>query len=319
MLASTAAGAGVTLAVMGPAPRPQPALTTASIPATRSTPSTYEPASLVTTPMPPIEKPRSIALTPAQVRSWRYQLQNIEPAQIARSAADLVVVDYASSQGPFSSAQVDEMQRKPDGSRRLVLAYLSVGEAESYRYYWSRDWQARPPVWLGAENPNWRGNYAVQFWDPTWQAIVFDFADRIVRAGFDGVYLDRVDAFETVGRSSAMVDFVARISARVKAARPGFMVVSQNGDALIPDRRFRDAIDAFAREDLFYGEGKDGQRNKPEAIRESLRRLKMLAADSKPVLVVEYPRDEAQSEAIAREIAAQGFIGLTARRELDQP
>ena len=32
------------------------------------------------------------------------------------------------------------MQRKPDGSRRLVFGYLSVGEAEDYRWYWPRAW-----------------------------------------------------------------------------------------------------------------------------------------------------------------------------------
>ena len=89
--------------------------------------------------------------------------------------------------------------------------------------------------------------------------------------------------------SDAMVELVRRIAARVKARQPGFLVISQNGDALLPDEKFRDAIDAFAREDLFLGEDEDGEPNDPASIKESIARLKLFAAGQKPVLVVEYP------------------------------
>jgi hypothetical protein len=45
----------------------------------------------------------------------------------------------------------------------------------------------------------------------------------------------------------------------------------------------------------------------------------MLAAEGKPVFVVEYPRNEDQAQTAWREIAEQDFIGLMARRELDRP
>ena len=96
------------------------------------------------------------------------------------------------------------------------------------------------------------------------------------------------------------------------------MVVAQNGDALIPNARFRKAIDAFAREDLFYGDDSDGKRNSAGAIRESIRRLKMLTAEGKPVLVVEYPRNDEQAKTARREISENHFIGLIARRTLNQ-
>ncbi len=46
------------------------------------------------------------------------------------------------------------------------------------------------------ENPNWPGNYKVRYWDPEWQAIIFEYEDKILNAGFDGVYLNIIDAFE---------------------------------------------------------------------------------------------------------------------------
>ena len=255
------------------------------------------------------------ALALPAVKSWHYQLQGVDPGAIAHSSADMAVIDHSGEHGPFTKADVRRMQRKPDGSRRLVLAYMSIGEAESYRWYWPR----RSSAWLGDENPQWPGNYGVRFWHPDWQAIVLEYTDKIVAAGFDGVYLDKVDEFEEMGHRDEMVTLVDRISQRAKAQQPRFLVVSQNGDALIPDPRFRRAIDGFAREDLLYGEETDGERNSADSIDESIRRLQMLAAEDKPVFVVEYPRDEEQAQTARREIAEQHFIGLMARRELDRP
>ena len=157
----------------------------------------------------------------------------------------------------------------------------------------------------------------MKFWDPAWQEIIFAYTDRILAAGFDGVYLDKVDEFEEMGHRGDMVEFVSRIAARAKSQRPDFLVISQNGDDLLPDARFRGAIDGFAREDLFYGEASDGKRNSASSIRESVKRLKMLSAEGKPVFVVEYPRNDKQAQTARREISEQGFIGLMARRALN--
>jgi cysteinyl-tRNA synthetase, unknown class len=251
------------------------------------------------------------------VKSWGYQLQEIKPAAIARTSYDLVVIDYASDEGPFSKTQIDQMKRKPDGSRRLVISYMSIGEAENYRPYWNKAWKSQPPTWLGKENLEWRGNYGVRFWEDEWQAIIFDYADKIVAAGFDGVYLDKVDEFEEMGHKNDMVEFVRRIAARVKAKHPDFLVISQNGDELITNKSFRDVVDAFAREDLFLGEDDDAKPNKPASIKESIARLKLLAAEQKPVLVVEYPGTAQQADQVRRDIAALGFIALTTGRDLD--
>ncbi len=259
---------------------------------------------------PPSASPMGKA---AEVKNWHYQLQGVSPAAIARSSSDLVVIDYSNGTTPFTKAQVEQMQRKPDGSRRIVLSYMSIGEAENYRWYWPQ----RNPAWLGPENPKWKGNYGVRFWHDDWQKIVFEYTDKIVAAGFDGVYLDKVDEYEEMGRKDDMVEFVSRIAARAKAERPAFLIVSQNGDQLIPDPKFRKAIDAFAREDLLYGESSDGVRNTTASIRESVGRLKLLAAEGKPVFVVEYPRNEEQARTATREISEHGFVGLMARRALD--
>ena len=100
----------------------------------------------------------------------------------------------------LTPADIRSLKRKKNGGKRLVLCYMSIGEAEDYRYYWKQIWNTSPPSWLSEENPGWRGNYKVRYWEPEWQAIIFGdrdaYLDRIIRAGFDGVYLDLIEAFE---------------------------------------------------------------------------------------------------------------------------
>jgi len=100
----------------------------------------------------------------------------------------------------FTPTELASLKTKADGGTRLVIAYMSIGEAEDYRYYWNTAWATSPPSWLAGENPDWPGNYKVRYWDPAWQAIFFgnnsSYLKKILDAGFDGVYLDIIDAFE---------------------------------------------------------------------------------------------------------------------------
>lgn len=121
-------------------------------------------------------------------------------AALAPTAYDLFIVDAFVDDDMLTAAQVAALQSKPEGGRRLVLAYLSIGEAEVYRDYFDPEWIVDPPAWLGAENPQWRGNFKVHYWEEDWRTILFGgpeaYLDRILAAGFDGVYLDIIDAFE---------------------------------------------------------------------------------------------------------------------------
>ena len=83
----------------------------------------------------------------AQVRHWGCQYQNIELTNIASSLLDLIVIDpnLDGLTGRVADrSEVQAIQRKPDGQRRLVVAYLSVGAAEEYRPYWDPNWQVDP-------------------------------------------------------------------------------------------------------------------------------------------------------------------------------
>ena len=113
---------------------------------------------------------------------------------------DLLIIDLFFDGEPYTTLELDELRNKQNGGTRMVVAYMSIGEAEDYRFYWQTEWDTHPPTWLKEENPNWEGNYKVEYWDPLWQQVIFgndsSYLKKILDAGFDGTYLDIIDAFE---------------------------------------------------------------------------------------------------------------------------
>jgi len=274
--------------------------------------------------------PARVAPQLSEVKSWAFQLQNVDPVEIKLSPYDLVVVDYGFDRRnatAFPREVVNLMRTRPDGRQRLVLAYFSIGEAEDYRYYWQDSWLKNRPEWLEPENPDWPGNYLVQYWHPEWQALLFGspnaYLDRIIDAGFDGVYLDGADKFEQwkVRRPTAaadMVSLVGALASYARAQRKDFLVIPQNGDDLLANSSFAGVIDGFAREDLLYSERDPDERNTQRSIADSIRRFRPLVNAGKPVFVVEYTTSADLAAAMLREIKELGFIGYVAGRDLNR-
>jgi cysteinyl-tRNA synthetase, unknown class len=276
------------------------------------------------------------------VRSWGYQLAGMSIEEAARSPYDLLVVDATAglaSGKPFTAAQVEQLKRKPDGSRRLVVSYLSVGEAEDYRpdYFTPEYMTEDAPDWLLHENKDWKGNRLIAFCQEGWQLTilgdengrnVYNSIDpsplyRLIELGFDGIYLDRVDVYEEVAKQcdraeDRMADFVARLAAHARLKNPTFLVIQQNAEGLLAHRKVVDAIDAVGKEDLFFGIGHTQKKNSDGAIRSSLRQLLAVKAAGKPVFVIDYLTDRGRREEARRLIEEQGFIPYIGPRNLGE-
>jgi cysteinyl-tRNA synthetase len=269
-------------------------------------------------------------------KSWGYQLQKVEPDEIAACPYDMVVIDYSrdgSQELAFTRQDLARMKKKPDGSRRIVLSYLSIGEAETYRYYWRWYWGwffgLLAPNWRGGQNREWRGNFAVRYWMEDWQNIIFkghdSYLDRIMKAGFDGAYLDKVDEYEekSIARANAnaradMIAFVRALAAHARSREPAFLIVPQNGEDLLADPSYRATIDGAGKEDLLFGETRTGRANSPEDIKSKVALLKLLRKDGKPVFAVEYLDAPAQIERARAELLGYGFVPYFADRALDK-
>jgi len=119
---------------------------------------------------------------------------------ISETNYDVIIIDCFFDEVLLTASDVLQLQVKKNGGSRLVISYMSIGEAEDYRYYWQSEWNSTKPIWIEAENPDWEGNYKVRYWETDWQNIIYGnsnaYLDKILNSGFDGVYLDIIDAFE---------------------------------------------------------------------------------------------------------------------------
>jgi cysteinyl-tRNA synthetase len=264
-----------------------------------------------------------------KAKSWYYYLSDIDVERLARSDADVLVIDFAKAGGtvPFTREEIARLKKKPNGETRLVISYISIGEAESYRFYWRSDWTGdEMPGWHVAENCAWPRNHMVRFWHDGWKDIIYrgkrSYVARIVEAGFDGVYLDRIDVWgELLGeRPTAQADmkaFVAELARTGRTLKPGFIVIAQNAEDLLQDRAYRNVIDGLGKEDLLHGHSGTGKRNSSRSISENLGYIRKLQWDYKPVLAVEYLTTHEAIEQTRKELLQYGMVPTFAHRQLD--
>ncbi len=130
----------------------------------------------------------------------RYRTKSAYLAALQRNDSDVLIIDAYFGGEMLTKDDVDRIKQRGDGSRRLVFAYLSIGEAASYRDYWQPTWAKQPPEWLAEPNPDWPDSYRVRYWMRSWQDILYgqpdSQLDRIMAAGFSGAMLDTIDAYQ---------------------------------------------------------------------------------------------------------------------------
>ncbi len=271
--------------------------------------------------------------TPAQdeplpeINDFLYQLQDADLYEISRTKYDLAIIDYSTDGTEAGAYTVDDIAflQQGMGDPTIVLAYLSIGEAEDYRWYWEADWEINPPDWLDAENPAWEGNYKVRYWDEDWQAIVFAYLDTILEAGFDGVYLDIVDAYEFYeeqGRESSgqeMVDFVWAIADYTHETDRDFFIIPQNGAQLALDYpAYLNAVDGIGQEDMYYGYEDDGEPTPDDVITELESVLDAFVEADKWVLLTAYTTDPDQIADHYTRARERDYIPFATVRALDE-
>lgn len=231
----------------------------------------------------------------ASAETWMYQIQDLDQDNAVEildaTHYPLLVIEpgHNFSEYPYdTSAIVNTLRTDSVDQPRILLAYIDIGQAEDYRDYWKADWVAptatqrgQPDFLVTIDPDGWSGNYPVAFWDDAWKGIWLGeqgIIAELARLGFDGVYLDWVEAYdddsvrriaeaEGIDGELEMIQFIEEIGAAGRAVRDDFLVVPQNAPYLI-DRapaRYVSAIDALAVEDTwFHGDG-DAPWNDPRA------------------------------------------------------
>ena len=278
---------------------------------------TSVPADTPTTP------PVVVNLAGRAVHDFHYQLQDPDLQRLADSDYDLLVIDYSrdgSAEQAFTREEITALQNSGDG--KLVLAYLSIGEAEDYRKYWQSAWDDQPPAWLLQENPNWPGNYLVAYWNTDWQQIIYAYLDRILAAGYDGVYLDTIESYQSLPRFAdadrRMADWVINLAAYAHRQSPDFLIVPQNAAGLaVQYEDYRAVIDALGQEDLFYGYPDENRLSSSEFLDEVLPNVEKLTAQGIPVLAIAYTNRADQIEDNTQRCREHGLLCFATTRALD--
>jgi len=270
-----------------------------------------------------------------------YQLQNAEPAEILKSGFSWVIMDYSKTgeeSGAYSLAEIYSLV----DSLVTPLAYISIGEAEDYRFYWHPAWVSKPgsnnftdkaPPWLGHTNPDWPGNYKVRYWDVDWRDhYLKPYLDKIISQGFKGAYLDIIDAFEywsdagnyggkngeaalandpigdeakAAQRMMNLVKWIASYCRDKSDFGEQFLLFPQNGERILDydaDHSYMKSISGIGREDIWYNETLE---NSQQDVNETIGYLRQFIKSGKTVIAVDYVDD------------GSGLSGANQKRILD--
>lgn len=137
---------------------------------------------------------------------------------LARTNYDVILVDAFYNVEPLMRDEVALLRRKPNGGCRLVIACIftnfsnirhfeyykdiNIGAAESFRYYWQKDWKLHSPRFLKKEYGGYQDEMWVKYWCQEWKDIILysprSYCNIIMEAGFDGIYLDNVEAYYSI-------------------------------------------------------------------------------------------------------------------------
>ncbi|MEU6252690.1 endo alpha-1,4 polygalactosaminidase [Streptomyces sp. NPDC047043] len=266
--------------------------------------------------------------SPDEITNAVVQLQGYKDGkldELARGRYQLAVIDLArdASASYFSADEISRLKQ----SGKKVLAYFEIGSLEWFRPDYPSFRKKNPDLIIG-EWSDWPGEYFVKYWDRRWwEEAIKPRVDRAIAAGFDGVFLDTVVAYDEIdlhrlpGESrddlgAKMVGLIRRISEYAKATKPGFWVFPLNAPELQRHPGYRDAIDGIGVEGLFF-QATDVPCNE-DFCAPKLKATRALRRAGKIVFAVDYA-DRPQNIATAcRNYRKEHFAGYVTVRDLDQ-
>ncbi len=300
----------------------------------------------------------------SKVKLWGYQIQHLTASgavsELVSSKYDMLVLEPTRTDKHTSSFDTKAMVAKlhasqgKSGSPKIVVAYIDIGEAENWRYYW-KSWWTEPteddggdPDFLITTDPDgWRGNYPVAYWDKRWKNIIIYNSDSMLQKaiddGFDGIYMDWVEGYankkvkaaaKDAGKDPAveMIHFIAEIRAYARKQNPGFLVIAQNAPGLVDGHpEYLKEIDALAQEQVYFDGDADTNWSHPDSCDQVvpnsgstysrsyyLKKLMVYQSAGLPVFNCEYACDADNVDEAYTESAKHGFVTYVTRRPLSK-
>ena len=208
-----------------------------------------------------------------KVEFWAYQIQKLNDnnsvTKIVNSNYDMVVLEPTRSDKETPNFKTKKMVKRVKNSDKIALAYIDIGEAEEWRWYFEDDWEVGDPDFIITEDPDgWSENYPVAYWRDEWKDIMIYGDDsalqQVLDDGFDGIYMDWIEAYsdpdvkaaakaDGVNAKKEMVDFIKEIKKYARKQDKNFYIVAQNAAEICNgQKRYFKIIDAIAQENVSY-------------------------------------------------------------------
>lgn len=240
-----------------------------------------------------------------------YYLQNITPEKIEWHNWTILVLE------PEETTSQALMTAKARSG--LVLAYINAGYAEEWRNYW----ETLKDTGIVHGKTMYEGEYYVEYWSPAWRETILDMALEYLSHGYQGVYLDNIDAADQITMKqpgwadgldpyAEMIRLVSWVSQNVKLFYPDAYVFVNIGSAtqLLYNQTFLHSIDGVLREELWTKwTGVNETAPVPvEEVNDTLRALIYAKQQGLVVIVADPVKDRREAETFCAKAHHYGFI-----------
>jgi len=282
--------------------------------------------------LPLAQEKQEIALK--DVKDFCAQFDAVDLRTLGETKYDLVVIDHSRDHpngATYVPADYDGL-RKSKGGPKLVFAHLSIGVAQSSRYYWKKEWNTAPPAWLGTKDPDRTVSFHVKYWEAAYQALILGdkeaYLDRLIAAGFDGVALDAVGAYRhwqgqgVQDAQAKMIAWIDAIGTYVRRQRATFQVLAIGGQELLSDGRYFAAINAICCRSVYLSKG---AKRPEEEFKKTEALLDHALKEGKKTFVLEYTEAQADADFVFTRAKEKGYIpycgpsGLSKLSRLHEP
>ncbi|XP_055347361.1 uncharacterized protein TM_1410-like [Paramacrobiotus metropolitanus] len=144
---------------------------------------------------------------------------------------------------------------------KLVLAYVSVGQAEEFRAYWSDeeiDNEQVEEIYI-RDDPTYPDGKVVRYWNPVWRDMLIDYMmNNVIPYNYSGVFLDYLGNYEQFPeRPTAAADMVQLARSVADAVREhdqlGLVVVHGAAKLWDENDRMKKFVDGLSEENVWYG------------------------------------------------------------------
>lgn len=199
---------------------------------------------------------------------------------------------------------------------KTILGYLSIGEVEKERSYFS---EVEKEGILLDENKYWPGSYFVDLRDPRWaKRVLEELIPGILMQRFSGIFLDTLDNaghLETMNpeKYGGMVDAAVNLIKAIRKHYPQIKIMMNRGYELLPS--VADLIDMELGESVYADYDFDSKTYRKVDSDLYLKQVKILmeAKKASPKLTIytlDYwkPEDAAGIKEIYQEQRRNGFI-----------